>query len=363
MTTETPKDLDHYLANLGELPDDPAAIDALLGLKDEAPEEDREEELDDENGEQGEEGAAPGATDGKASKEQDQGKDKDDAAPENQTGEEEAPVASKDGKHTIPYAVLAAERERRQAAERVTQELHDRIKDLEARASTAGQGRAAQSSQAAATPETLLSDEDMAALVEDFPAVKKLIDYTRALEGKVGQFESRFAQLEEQEQARAEEAANAQRAVVREAVDANPVLRYWEQQDPEKWAAAIEADTRLSQLPVNSGLSLGERFAKAVQIVETIYGQTDLPEGYAPKVSNATSSKGKTTDENLAAKAQAAVEKAGQFKPRTLSDMPGGTAPAADPLEDLASMSTGRLGAQMQNMTPDQINALLRRLG
>ena len=57
-------------------------------------------------------------------------------------------------------------------------------------------------------------------------------------------------------------------------------------------------------------------------------------------------------------------KKAAAAKPRTLSDIPGGAVPASDPVEEFAQMSADRLGgAQMANMTTDQISALLNRLG
>jgi len=237
----------------------------------------------------------------------------------------------------------------------VQKELQDRIAELQSRVERGG----APTDQASETQPVadMLSDADLEELVTDFPSVKKLIDYTRALEGKVGQLAGRFQQIEQEEQFRLADQQQTAAKEVRDVVDANPALRYWEQHDAERWEAAIEADSRLQSLPVNRGLTLEQRFEKAVKIVETIYGPTELPEGYAPKATP------KVSNTNVAEQAEQIVEKVGRFKPRTLSDMPGGAAPASDPLEDFASQSAERLGAQMADMSPDQINALLARLG
>ena len=134
---------------------------------------------------------------------------------------------------------------------------------------------------------------------------------------------------------------------VRQAVDANPTLLHWEHNDPDRWAAAIEADTKLQASPAHRGLTLEARLAKAVEIVDAFYG----PDTTAPRA--------KAKPQNSPPKKAAAAKEA----PRTLSDIPGGAVPASDPVEEFAQMSADRLGAQMANMTPDQISALLNRLG
>lgn len=134
---------------------------------------------------------------------------------------------------------------------------------------------------------------------------------------------------------------------VRQAVDANPTLLHWEHNDPDRWAAAIEADTKLQASPAHRGLTLEARLAKAVEIVDAFYG----PDTTAPRAP--------TKPQNSLPKKAAAAKDA----PRTLSDIPGGAVPASDLVEEFAQMSADRLGAQMANMTPDQISALLNRLG
>lgn len=355
------KDLDYYAAHPDEMPTDEASLAALLG--------EGADETDDDNGKEPDDTGDGKTKDPDEQSEQDRATDGADetadagAQDEGDEADDETPILTKDGKRTIPYNVLATEREKRRVAENAQRELMTKIADLEARATGQRGAAAGESTGETDTSVDLMSDEELGELVTDFPAIKKLIGYVKTLEGRVGQFESQAREREETERTQ-------QQREVRDAVDANPTLLYWEQHDQERWQAAIEADSRLSQLPVNQGLSLEERFEKAVQVVETIYGPTELPDNWARKGSNTPSGKstkptpsGESTDAALAEKARRAVEKAGSARPRTLSEMPGGAVPASDPLEDFASLSAERLGAQMANMTPDQISALLARLG
>lgn len=348
MSKDSPKDLEYYMAHPDEVPSDAAALATLLGGEPDMTDPEAQD-AEDAEAEQGEDSATPGESEGG---EVDSAEDTD---PGEGSEAEEAPISSKDGKHTIPYAVLATERERRQAAERLKQELEARVTELQARIE-AGSLQPAATTQTDAVAE-MLSDEDIEAIVEDFPSMKKVIDYTKTLERQVSQFAEKFKQIEQTEQHRMQEEQRVQAVEVRAAVDANPVLRYWEQHDPERWQAAVNADNMLQSLPVNSNLTLEQRFEKAVSIVETTYGPTQLPDGYAVKAAP------KASIANLAEAAEKKLEKTGRFKPKTLSDMPGGATPAADPLEDFASRSATELGAAMADMSPDQIRTLLSRFG
>lgn len=307
--TDALKDLDYYAANPDEMPTDPDQIAALMAQMDGTPAP-----------EQAENDATAGveATEGE--------EEKAEEAP--QQVEDEAPIASKDGKHTIPYDVLKSERERRKAAERAMQELQARIDAMQ------------QTGKPQEVAEGEASTDDLDSMAEDFPAVAKLLAHTRKLEQQL----QTVAQRMEQEDRQRQEATMSE---VRQAVDANPTLLHWEHNDPDRWAAAIEADTKLQASPAHRGLTLEERLAKAVEIVDAFYG----PDTTAPRA--------QAKPQNSPPKKAAAAKEA----PRTLSDIPGGAVPASDPIEAFAQMSADRLGAQMANMTPDQISALLNRLG
>ena len=307
--TDALKDLDYYAANPDEMPTDPDQIAALMAQMEGTPAP-----------EQAENDATAGVEDAEGEDE------KTEEAP--QQVDEEAPIASKDGKHTIPYDVLKSERERRKAAEQAMQELQARIDAMQQT------GKPQEQAQGEA------STDDLDSMAEDFPAVAKLLAHTRKLEQQL----QAVAQRMEQEDRQRQEATMSE---VRQAVDANPTLLHWEHNDPDRWAAAIEADTKLQASPAHRGLTLEARLAKAVEIVDAFYG----PDATAPRA--------QAKPQNSPPKKAAAAKEA----PRTLSDIPGGAVPASDPIEAFAQMSADRLGAQMANMTPDQISALLNRLG
>lgn len=307
--TDALKDLDYYAANPDEMPTDPDQIAALMAQMDGTPAPEQAE------------------NDATAGVEATEGEQKEtEKAP--QQVEDEAPIASKDGKHTIPYDVLKSERERRKAAEQAMQELQARIDAMQ------------QTGKPQEVAEGEASTDDLDSMAEDFPAVAKLLAHTRKLEQQL----QTVAQRMEQEDRQRQEATMAE---VRQAVDANPTLLHWEHNDPDRWAAAIEADTKLQASPAHRGLTLEARLAKAVEIVDAFYG----PDTTAPRA--------QAKPQNSPPKKAAAAKDA----PRTLSDIPGGAVPASDPIEAFAQMSADRLGAQMANMTPDQISALLNRLG
>jgi vacuolar-type H+-ATPase subunit I/STV1 len=308
--TDALKDLDYYAANPDEMPTDPDQIAALMAQMEGNPAP-----------EQAENDATAGVEEAKGEDE------KTEEAP--QQVDEEAPIASKDGKHTIPYDVLKSERERRKAAEQAMQELQARIEAMQQT------GKPQEQAQGEASPDEL---DQMA---EDFPAVAKLLEHTRKLEQQLQSVSQRIEQEDRQRQ-------EASMSEVRAAVDANPTLLHWEHNDPDRWAAAIEADTKLQASPAHRGLTLEQRLAKAVEIVDAFYG----PDQAAPRAQA-------QPQEKPAKKAAAAAKSA----PRTLSDILGGAVPPSDPVEEFAQMSADRLGAQMANMTPDQITALLARLG
>ena len=330
------KDLDYYMAHPDELPDDPAMLDALA-LGTEVP----ATEVSD---------GDPADADQDAAKQVEKDATTGEAEAEGSTGTEDtAPILSKDGKHTIPYNVLSTERERRQAAERVKAELEQRVKELEQRMAGTSTAPVTETAELDA-----MDEDDLAQLISDFPAIAKIVEQNKRLENRLAQAESKFRSIEEQETAVA-------RRSMQEQVDANPHLRYWQQNDPDRWAAAIEADKRLLEIPANQSLSPAERLAKAVSVVNLVMGEQELPPGWAPEVSTSQSDKRKSTA-TVADAVRKAVDQAGS-KPRTLSEIPGGAIPASDPLSELESLSAAELARQMDKMTPDQISALLARAG
>lgn len=322
--TEAVKDLDYYAANPDEMPTGEAELAALMArMAGEPAAETQTEQAEAESAEEGDE-AESAEKDQEESKQESEQKAEQDKESEQET---EAPIASADGKHAIPYAVLRTEREKRKAAEQAMQQLQDRIAKLES---------GIQSGEAAGEPDT-----ELETLAGDFPAVAKLMAQTKKLEDRLQDIAGR---VERDEQSRQE----AEAAQVRAAVDSNPVLLHWEHNDPERWAAAVEADSKLQNSPAHRHLTMAQRFEKAVAVVNAFYGD------------DATAPKAAPIETKNPAKAAAKSEPA---RPRTLSDIPGGAIPATDPLEEYNAMSVADLSARMTGMSPDQIASLLNRLG
>ena len=317
------KGLDYYLSNPDEMPED---IEALAQSLSEVKETTEPEEVV-----AVEEGAPADA----------------EAKPEVVVEVEEAPlIETKSGKPTIPYAVLVSERERRHAAEQAVESLR---KELDARSAVVEQGRAP---EPAALSEVDVVGEALAKAAEDFPELGGAIS---ALAAKTRALEAQLATVAKYEEDRAAQEQNRSANEVQEAIDASPVLRYWQATNPEMWGEAARMDDLIKANPANQSLTLSERFDKVVVAIEAIYGKADLPAAYLPEKPPVAGI------EHVAAKASAAVEKAGSFRPKTLSDMPGGATPPTSERERVEAMSTAALAGLMATMDPDQLAAYLAK--
>lgn len=260
--------------------------------------------------------------------------------------EETAPkLLSKNGKDEIPYQVLVSERERRARAENQAQDLAQRLADLESKLAEPGTQKQAEPTQ--------VEDDKISKLAEDFPEVGEVI---KALHEKVMFAEQKLAKVEEQEAQRRMTEADKVQNTVQEAIDANPALRFWQSEDPDMFAKAIEFDNVLRADQRNAHLPTAQRFEKVVKTMEAAFGEVELPDGYKPAA--------KSNDMNeLTEKAKGVVKEAGSFKPRSLSDIPGGTPPAASESDRYSNMTPAQLASMMSDMDSDQINTILAKLG
>lgn len=331
--TDTVKDLDYYMANPHEMPD--SFLSQQLG-------------------DQGEEvSAAPSAEpDEQEETAQDQPAEEVKAAEADEKDEKEPEpegVASKNGKHVLPYSALVTERERRQAAEKAYQELSERIKALEG-------SKTNDEPQQHKAQEQSISDADLERMIEDFPQIGGPV---KALLGQVKALESQLNEVKQIELSRQEQEAQRVTMTVQEAIEATPQLFYWQNQSPEMFDIAVSFDNQIKADPRNQSLSLQERFSKVVAAVEAVYGKTELPAEYAPKAPPASESV-----DTLASKAKEKIAQAERKStPRTISDIPGGIPPAASQEEAMGDMSATELGAMLMKMTPQQVSELLTRVG
>lgn len=270
--------------------------------------------------------------------------------------EPEKEVLAQDGKHTIPYSVLERERNRAVQAEATAAALAEEVKQLQA-----GKKPDAESAATALTAEELEQLNDLPVVAKahnvQMAAIEQLTSAVKSI--KAGQdVQERSA---EQVQIDAEEAAimaNPELVALRTAMAAK---------DPKataRWNTVVDAYSALSNDPDLVGLPTADLINRAAQGVKTLYGGNLLPAGTAVPQTPAASPAEPTAAE-LQAKADAALaaaEKSGAAAPRSLGDIPGGSAPATDEAAAMLGKSGAQLTAEFMTMTPDQIEAKLNRL-
>ncbi len=290
--------------------------------------------------------------------EQDQSKAEEPPAELNE--QEAAGVATKDGKHVIPYSVLKSERERASRAEQLAKEMQDRVAALEQQIQqVASQGaksdgesaRTADSGVAVSEP----SQEDLEALKEDFPTVYKAVMASmaaaKALESKLKPVEERVQQAEaDRERTMAEQ--------VQDAIDATPKLAHMQASNRDAFELAKQFDATLRTQTAWADKPLAERFSKVVEMVEATLGPIELP-GQPTKPSQPSAEDLKKAAQ---AKAAQAAKATGTSVPTSLSEFPVGQPAAQDEREAAEQMTALQLAEKFSSMTPDQMDAYFRTL-
>jgi hypothetical protein len=275
------------------------------------------------------------------------------AAATNEGEKEPDGVATKDGKHIIPYSVLQADRERARRAEEALAESQRKLAELEA-AAKSGQG--VKTEEAAAPQQTDdLSEEDLEALKEDFPTVYKGI---MAMRKQAEALEAKIKPVQETVDQQQAEAERTTAQLVQDAIDATPKLAHIASADPVAFELAKQFDNTLKASPAWAGKTLEERFAKVIEMVESANGVINVP-----GQSNAPAQK---TAEQLKAEAKALAQAQAKANktavPTSLSDFPAGQHVANDEVEALTNMSTLQIAAKFASMTADQQEAYLNNL-
>lgn len=260
-------------------------------------------------------------------------------------------VATKDGKHIIPYSVLQADRERARRAEEELAETKRQLAELAAKASQGVKdGEPAAPKQA-----DDLSDEDLEALKEDFPTVYKGI---MAMKKQAEMLEAQLKPVQETVQQQEQAAQRTQADLVQEAIDATPKLAHIKAQDHEAFELAKQFDNTLKSSPQWAGKTLEERFAKVVEMVESANGVINVTG--QPNPSSQKTAEQLKAEAKAIAEAQAKATKTSV--PTSLSDFPAGQHAAADDREQAEGMSVLQLAAKFASMTPDQQEAYLNNL-
>lgn len=267
-----------------------------------------------------------------------------------------AGVATKDGKHVIPYSVLKSERDRASRAEQIAREAQERVAALEAQLKAGNQG--ANNGEGARTDPQQptasdLSAEDLEALKEDFPTVYKAVMASmaaaKALETKLQPVEESVRSTEAERERSATEA-------VQDAIDSVPKLAHIQATNKDAFELAKQFDATLRTQSAWASKPLTERFAKVAEMVESAIGPIDLP----------GSKKASPSAEDLEKAAKAKAEQDAKASrtnvPTSLSEFPAGQHAAQDEREAAEQLTHQQLAEKFAGMNADQMDAYFRSL-
>ena len=267
-------------------------------------------------------------------------------------------VATKDGKHVIPYSVLRSERERATRAEQVAKDANDRLAALEAqvKAGTPQANNGDNADTKTAIPDVqALSPEDLEALKEDFPTVYRAVMASMAAAKAL---EARMNPIAESVQNDNAARARTEQEVVQDAIDSVPKMAHLQASNDASFALAKQFDAALRAQSAWIGKPLAERFAKVIEMVESATGAIDVPGSQKPAP--------QPTAEELKALAQAtaakAAKKTGSDVPLSLSEFPVGTPAASDEAEAAQNMTVQQLADKFTAMSPEQMDAYFQTL-
>lgn len=242
-----------------------------------------------------------------------------------------AGIASKNGKHVLPFHVLQAERRRADEAARRASELERELADLKA-----GKKPEAQAEE--------LTEDEVVQMEQDFPEhgkkLRAVFERARALEQKVGK-----ADPEDQRQADTSDP-------IQDAIDQIPMLLDWQVTDPEKFGRAQELDDVLKKSPKWKDKPLSDRFVHVARMVAEEY---DIPVDDAPSAKPSQEAPNRKDP-------KAVIANASRTRPNTLSDFKGGATP------DIQDTRIERLSPVAQvnrwaGMTDEEIDAALAKSG
>lgn len=286
------------------------------------------------------------------------GTSKEQQAEQGQTDQDDdgaAGVATKDGKHVIPYSVLKSERERATRAEQLAQEMRERVEALEAMVKSGNQGanngESARTDQQQPAAAEQLSQEDLESLKEDFPTVYKAVMASMA---KAQALEAKLQPVEESVRNAQEDQARTAAETVQDAIDSVPKLAHIQANDPEAFELAKQFDATLRTQKAWASRTLAERFQKVSEMVEAAVGPIEVP-GAKP-----------TSQPSAEDLRKAAIAKASSATrrdvPTSLSEFPAGQAPATDERAAVEQLSALQLAEKFSRMSPDEMDAYFRAL-
>ncbi|EJZ3105276.1 hypothetical protein OHY71_000672 [Escherichia coli] len=257
-------------------------------------------------------------------------------------------VLTRDGKHVIPYEVLEAERSGKQRAEQEAALLRGQIAEEKRRVELL----TSQIHQAGMKPAPLpenekISDEQIARIRDMYPEIG---DAVASLIRKNNYLQSRVQQSAQQ----AEGHGGEDLSPVLDAMNAVPVLKTWQNSDPDRFSVAVSIDGKLQNDPAWKDKPLTERFAEVARRTQLAFGETSEP----------PSGKADNTDIRKTAEEKVKAAEREQAVPASPSEL-GNTASVGtgDNFERLLGASHTEIEAAMRGMTDAEIDAILEKLG
>lgn len=266
-----------------------------------------------------------------------------------------AGVATKDGKHVIPYSVLTNARERATRAEQIAREAQERAEALEAQLKSGSQGaKDGESARTEQTPAELdIPQEDLEALKTDFPTVYKAVMASMAAAKAL---EAQLKPVAESVQTQEAERARSATESVQEAIDSIPKLAFIQATDKQTFELAKQFDATLRAQPAWANKSLSDRFAKVTEMVESAVGEIKLPASKQPSLSAEQLSKAARE------KAAKAAKDSSTNVPTSLSEFPAGQAAAESEVQAVEQMTHDQLATKFAKMSPEQMDAYFKSL-
>ncbi|HBC1012612.1 TPA: hypothetical protein IGZ65_004272 [Escherichia coli] len=257
-------------------------------------------------------------------------------------------VLTRDGKHVIPYEVLEAERSGKQRAEQEAATLREQIAERQRLVELL----TSQINQAGLEPAQLpenekISDEQIARIRELYPEIG---DTVAALVRKNEYLQSRF-----EKSGQSDSGAGADLSPVFDAMDAVPVLKTWQESDPDRFSVAVSIDGKLQNDPAWKDKSLTERFAEVARRTQIAFGETsETP--YDDKAGN--------TDIRKTAEEKVKSAERAKAVPDSPSDLGNTTSVVTgNKFERLLNASHSEAEVIMSGMSDAEINEVLEKLG
>ncbi|ENT7011141.1 hypothetical protein I9W77_RS08710, partial [Escherichia coli] len=142
---------------------------------------------------------------------------------------------------------------------------------------------------------------------------------------------------------------------VLDAMNAVPVLKTWQESDPDRFSVAVSIDGKLQNDPAWKDKTLTERFAEVARRTQVAFGEVS---------ESSADNKADKTDIRKTAEEKVKTAEQEQAVPASPSDL-GTTASVGtgDNFERLLGASHSEAEAIMRGMTNAEIDALLEKLG